>query len=114
MATPAAQLALAVVSHVVHSNSAAQSVLNTVELLELILEELPNIDLVIATRTSNLWKNVVDGSMTLQKKLFLMADGNDAEVPLPANGLRFNRIFFKEGTVRVIAWTDNVSRYGCY
>ncbi|KAK3723989.1 hypothetical protein LTR37_001473 [Vermiconidia calcicola] len=51
--------------------AAATQVLQTVELFERVLAQVPCLDLVCAKRTSKHFKAVIDGSIALRKKLYL-------------------------------------------
>ncbi|KAK3723979.1 hypothetical protein LTR37_001463 [Vermiconidia calcicola] len=69
--------------------AAADQVLQIVELLERIFEQLPAEDLPLVQRTSKLFKNVVDQSIILQRRLYLQ--------PETAGELhrRWNHLFFQ-------------------
>lgn len=50
----------------------ANQVLQTTELLELVLLELPPLDVLLAQRVSTFWRNAIRGSTKLQKLLFFL------------------------------------------
>ena len=54
--------------------SAQDAILNTIELLEKILLALPMRDLLINQRVSQHWKNVIDGSIEIQRALFFLSE----------------------------------------
>ena len=54
--------------------SAAQTALETPEILEMILSSLPPLDLLLQQRTSRLWQGVISTSPRLQKTLFMRPD----------------------------------------
>ena len=53
------------------ANMATAEVLNTVELIESILSQLPTLDLLISQRVSSRWRDVIKKSKKLQTALFL-------------------------------------------
>ena len=56
--------------------SEAGRVLATTELLEAILLDLPQRDVLLLTRTCRAWKEIVKGSVKLQRYLFFLAAGD--------------------------------------
>ena len=61
------------------SGPASSRVINTVELLERVLLELPFRDLLLVSRVSKQFEAVVKGSIAIQRDLFLLAESPDGK-----------------------------------
>ncbi len=75
---------------------AVQQVLNTPELLEWLLLSLPERDIVVATRVSRTFKAAIEGSIEIQKKIYLLPDNSKDAV------VRFNLMFFDEVALKTV------------
>lgn len=75
--------------------SAASRVLQTTELLEAILAEMPNRQLLLSQRTCKIFLETIRGSSLLQRKLFLAPAGSVSDLP------SFNPLLGMVGTGRV-------------
>ncbi|KAF4307148.1 hypothetical protein GTA08_BOTSDO06092 [Botryosphaeria dothidea] len=75
--------------------NASETVFNTTELLELILSFANLGDLLSAQRTCQRWKAVIDGSIKLQRCLYILPDRRGADCyglnPLLVQRFRFSR-----------------------
>lgn len=73
--------------------SAAQQVFDLPELLENIFVFLPERNIVVSKRVCRYWKQAIEGSVKIQRKLFLVADPSANEDTPVLNPMFFNDHF---------------------